>query len=178
MPEEKNKLYGILALAVLAALVFGCFAGALAGGVVGFLVAQKEAQAAANRAFQERLGTLPGLLEAPWSERTEPSLPVPLGRQGALVVEVLPGTPAEAAGLQVGDLIVAIDRTPVDNTHPLPEIIGGYKPGDRVTVRFERAGEEQRVQVRLSENPNNPEQGYLGVRFETIDALRFGVPQD
>jgi serine protease Do len=174
MPEDKNKLYTIIALAVLGALVLGCLAGALAGGVAGLVVADRQAQSAARRLLQEELQTVP----QPLPEVTVQPLPMPFGRQGAVVVEVLPNTPAEAAGLRAGDLIVAIDRTPIDSDHPLPEIIQLYEPGDRVRVQFLRAGQQQRVQVKLGEHPDNPGQAYLGIRFETMSGPGFWLPQD
>jgi S1-C subfamily serine protease len=125
--------------------------------------------------LQDELGTLPR-----FQEELIPAqpVPVPLQGQGALVVEVLPGTPAKSVQLQVGDLIVAIDRTPVDNDHPLPAIMSLYEPGDRVTIQFSRAGQRQRVQVRLAEHPDIPGQAYLGIRFETISGPGNWLPQD
>lgn len=178
MPEEKNKLYTIITLAVLGALMLGCIAGALAGGVAGLLVAKSQAQSATRNMLEEELGTWRGLQEVlPELAPAEP-VPVPFGREGALIVEVLPDTPAESAGLQVGDLIVAVDRTPVDSNHPLPEIVSMYEPGDRVTVQFLRAGQQQRVQVKLDEHPDNPGQAYLGIRFETISGPGNWLRQD
>lgn len=178
MPEEKNKLYTIIALAVLGALLLGCLAGALAGGVAGLVVADRQAQAAARRVLQDQLGTLPELRPIPLPEATTIPLPLPLGRQGALIVEVLPDTPAERAGLMVGDLIIAVDRTPIDSDHPLPDIISLYEPGDRVTVRFVRGSQQQRAQVTLDRHPDTPGQAYLGIRFETMSGPGNWWPQD
>lgn len=178
MPEEKSKLYTIIALAVLGALLLGCTAGALAGGVVGLLVAERQAESTARRMLESELGTLPGLLEVLPEVAPDQPIPMPFGRQGALVVEVLPDTPAESAGLRVGDLIVAVDRTPVDGDHPLPEIMAVYEPGDRVTVQFLRAGQQQRVRVELGQHPEIPGQAYLGIRFETMSEPGNWWPQD
>ena len=178
MPEDKNKLYTIIALAVVGALLLGCIAGALAGGIAGFVVADRQAQSTTRRMLQDELGTWSGSEE--WLPDVTPALPVPvpLGRLGALVVEVLPNTPAEGAGLQVGDLIVAIDRTPIDGDHPLPDIISLYEPGDRVTVQILRAGQRERVQVKLDEHPDFPGQAYLGIRFEMVSGPGNRLPQD
>lgn len=175
MPEEKNKLYTIIALAVLGALMLGCIAGALAGGVAGLVVAERQAQSAARRILEDEMGSMPAV---PQEIIPDQPFMMPFGRQGALIVEVLPGTPAESAGLRVGDLIVAVDRIPVDNDHPLPEVMSQYEAGDRVTVQFLRAGQQQRVQVKLEEHPDNPGQGYLGIRFETMSGPRNRLPQD
>lgn len=178
MPEEKNRLYTIISLAVVGALLLGCVAGALAGGITGLVVADRQAESTARRMLQGELGTWPGMPESLPEVTPAQPVPVPFGRQGALVAEVLPGTPAESAGLQVGDLILAIDRTPIDGDHPLPDIISLYEPGDRVTLQFLRAGRQQRVQVKLDEHPDIPGQAYLGIRFETMGGPRNWLPHD
>jgi S1-C subfamily serine protease len=92
----------------------------------------------------------------------------PAGTEGTIVVEVIRDTPAYEAGLQAGDIILAIDRMPVDAWHTLPDAIRQYEPGDRITVRFWRAGQIESVRVKLGEHPDNPGQAYLGIYFETL----------
>ena len=72
---------------------------------------------------------------------------------GATVVEVGPGTPAAGAGLQVGDVIVALDSTQVTDPDDLSEAIGAKKPGDRVTVAYSRNGQRRTAQVNLGTRP-------------------------
>ncbi|MDY6868758.1 MAG: PDZ domain-containing protein, partial [Chloroflexota bacterium] len=43
--------------------------------------------------------------------------------KGALLQEIVPGTPAQQAGLQVGDIIVAIDDKPINDRHPLVSVL-------------------------------------------------------
>lgn len=50
-----------------------------------------------------------------------------------------PGSPAEAAGLKVGDLLVAIDGKPVEYFSRIPELIGS-KGGQPISIKFERDG--------------------------------------
>ena len=70
---------------------------------------------------------------------------------GALVKGVQPGTPAASAGLQPGDVVVAIDgqaiRTDIDLTTSLAE----KQPGDVVTLALYRNKQRQNVQVRLGQ---------------------------
>jgi S1-C subfamily serine protease len=160
MTEEKQKPYVVIVLAVVVALLVGCIAGALAGGAAGFLVGRRQARNVVQ----------PTLPSRPFA--------VPAVREGALVTNVVAGSPAEQAGLQAGDVIVAIDRTPVDQNHPLPDVIAQYQPGDRATVHFWRAGQEQSVQVKLAQNPENPGQAYLGIYFRMISGSGSGLPGD
>jgi S1-C subfamily serine protease len=158
MNDGKQKTYIVVALVVVAALLLGCIAGALMGGAAGFLIGRRQARNVVAGALESRPFALP------------------MVREGALVTSVVAGSPAEQAGLQANDLIFAIDRTPVDQNHALPDVIAQYQPGDRVTVRFWRGGEEQSVQVKLGQNPDNPGQAYLGIFFRMIGAPGFNMP--
>jgi putative serine protease PepD len=75
------------------------------------------------------------------------------GRAGALVREVSPGSPADAAGLQVGDLIVEIDGAAVENYEDLARRIRAHAPGDRVALTIVRNGDETSVSATLSRRP-------------------------
>jgi S1-C subfamily serine protease len=68
---------------------------------------------------------------------------------GALVVEVQPGTAADAAGLAAGDLIVAIGDEPIATSAEVSAAIVGREPGEEVEIRFVRNGQEQTATVSL-----------------------------
>jgi S1-C subfamily serine protease len=88
---------------------------------------------------------------------------------GALVEEVLPGTPAERAGLRPGDVITAVDGQEIGPRLPLSALVQKYQPGDRVKLTVRRdGGELLYMEVRLAENPTNPGRGYLGVRVRDL----------
>ena len=64
-----------------------------------------------------------------------------LGRAaGALVSAVEPGSPAEKAGMEAGDIILKFDGKPVDKATDLPRAVGNTKPGTRVAVQVFRRG--------------------------------------
>ncbi len=69
--------------------------------------------------------------------------------QGAYVVDVVPESPADEAGIQKGDVILAINDVPVESTAQLQELIAQHSPGDEVTVRLFREGKtiEKKVQL-------------------------------
>jgi putative serine protease PepD len=69
---------------------------------------------------------------------------------GAGIVRVLPGGGAARAGLQAGDIILAINGKPVRSVDALVTILAGYKPGDTVTVRFSRNGATRTANVTLT----------------------------
>ncbi|MDQ3495872.1 MAG: Do family serine endopeptidase [Pseudomonadota bacterium] len=70
--------------------------------------------------------------------------------RGALVNEVQPGSPAEKAGIQRGDVIRAIDGNPINVFSDLPPIVGAMAPGTRTTVRVWREGRSRDLAVTLS----------------------------
>ena len=71
--------------------------------------------------------------------------------EGALVVEVTPGTPAEAAGLRPGDVITAVGDDEINSSDDLSTAIRKRQPGDRVEVRWQRGSDERSATVTLSQ---------------------------
>jgi serine protease Do len=70
---------------------------------------------------------------------------------GVLVEDFAAESPAEAAGLQRHDVIVAVDGTPVERIGQFQRFVAGYTPGDRVTVEVVRYGERKQFRVQLTE---------------------------
>ena len=66
---------------------------------------------------------------------------------------VIPDSPAAAAGLQAGDLIVAVDGTRVEGEHDLASLMVEHSPGDTVTLRILRNDSTSEVDVTLGELP-------------------------
>jgi len=94
---------------------------------------------------------------------------------GAQVVEVVADSPASAAGLQVGDVITAVDDQELGGDASLAELIGGYAPGDQVTLtvaRGESSATDQTLTVVLGENPEDTTRPYLGVRYTSALSMQ------
>lgn len=70
-------------------------------------------------------------------------------RQGAEVVDVTAGTPAADAGLQAGDVIVAVDDENVSGSESLTAQVRERAPGDEVTLHVVRGSELVQVQAVL-----------------------------
>ncbi|WP_344006723.1 S1C family serine protease [Nocardioides lentus] len=68
---------------------------------------------------------------------------------GAVVEEVNPGSPAESAGLEQGDLVTEIEGQPVTDGVALIVAIRTFQPGDTVELTVERDGEAQQIPVEL-----------------------------
>ncbi|MCU1398951.1 MAG: peptidase family protein [Acidimicrobiales bacterium] len=75
------------------------------------------------------------------------------GGQGAVVTDISPDSPAAFAGLEAGDIVVAVDGETVDGTGGVIGAIRGHQPGDDVQVTVERNGDPLTVDVTLAERP-------------------------
>ena len=71
------------------------------------------------------------------------------GYQGALIGEIANGSPAEKAGLQKGDIVKAVDGTPIRSASQLRNLIGLTPLGGRVELRYERNGTVQSASVEV-----------------------------
>ncbi|MFB6455705.1 PDZ domain-containing protein [Chitinophaga sp. Hz27] len=74
---------------------------------------------------------------------------------GVTVKTVSPGTPAEKAGIKTGDIITKVDDKKIAEPKDLYETIGGYKPGDKITVTYTRNKKETKANVTLDERKND-----------------------
>ncbi|HKW03015.1 MAG TPA: trypsin-like peptidase domain-containing protein [Vicinamibacterales bacterium] len=72
-------------------------------------------------------------------------------RNGLLIVSVSGGSPADAAGLLVGDVLLEFDGEPVESPGGLLELLDGSRVGRAVSVRILRGGVEQAVTVTVGE---------------------------
>jgi serine protease Do len=73
------------------------------------------------------------------------------GAGGVTVSAVTAGSPAEQAGLKVGDTIVSVDGKPVKNGDELVSDIASRKPGSKVPVGFVRNGKKQETTVTVAD---------------------------
>jgi len=64
---------------------------------------------------------------------------------------VVPGSPADKAGLEIKDVILEVNGEKVTLEKPLHLIISKFKPSDKITLKIWRSGEEMEVQVTLAE---------------------------
>ncbi|MDK4539089.1 Do family serine endopeptidase, partial [Kingella kingae] len=95
---------------------------------------------------------------------------------GALVAKVSPNSPAEKAGLEVGDIIRSVNGEAVRSSSDLPMTISAIRPGDEVKLGIWRKGETLEIIAKLisqSEQQSaqiEPEESY---RSDRVTAFTF-----
>jgi serine protease Do len=96
---------------------------------------------------------------------------------GVVVEDFAPDSPAEAAGLQRHDVIVAVGGTPVERLGQLQRLVALHQPGDPVALSVVRYGQPLQVEVRLMEaagarparrSPPPRTQNGLGLELEEL----------
>jgi serine protease Do len=122
------------------------------GQGIGFAIPINMAKEVAPQ-LQKRGHVTRGLLGVNIQDVT-PELAKSLGlkeSKGALVSQVVPGGPADKAGLEQGDVIVNFDGQPVGDSKDLPRIVASTPVGKTVTVKLLRDGKEVERQAKVGE---------------------------
>jgi serine protease Do len=83
--------------------------------------------------------------------------------KGALVADVTAGGPAQKAGLEVGDVIVAVEGKALGDARELPRLVAKLKPGKKIPIDVLRKGKKRAIDVEIGEMP--------------ADLARSGAPQ-
>jgi len=71
--------------------------------------------------------------------------------EGAYVVEIVEGSPAEKAGVQDNDIILKIGKERLSEDNNLAEVVGNLKIGDEVELEIYRGTEKINIKVKLEE---------------------------
>ena len=77
-------------------------------------------------------------------------------RKGALVGDVVSGSPAEQAGIRRGDVIAAFDNDAVESARDLPAMVAKTPVGQEVPVTLLRDGVEHQIPVTVRKFPSDP----------------------
>ncbi len=107
-------------------------------------------------------------------------------REGVLVAEVMKGSPAEAAGLRAGDVVVELGGTPIKEVPDLQRRIAAVKPGQTMKLTVIREKKPVPVTVKIGEMPADEpvvaealgtnEWGFSVESLTGDAALRFDLP--
>jgi len=70
-------------------------------------------------------------------------------------MEVVPGGPADKAGMQAGDVILRVNEKRVNTAKDVGKEVRAHDAGSQITVTVWRKGREQKAEVVLGEVPQN-----------------------
>jgi len=98
---------------------------------------------------------------------------------GALVSQVVPGSPAEKAGIKSGDIVLSFNGQAISGAAELKNLVGNQKPGDSAKLTIWRKNQTQNITVAVGERTEKtlasaaPQEGNsadLGLRLEKVPA--------
>ncbi|MBN1399438.1 MAG: PDZ domain-containing protein [Anaerolineae bacterium] len=185
MEERSSNRVVWIVLGIIVGILLICAISATAGGLAGYWAGRKAAMASQRldeeTPFEFRI--------EPWRLQPSPESPLPPDwmprmpdlepfageRLGALVITVMEDSPAERAGLRVGDVIVELDGHSFEEEGDLADVLAEYEPGDMVELTVLGRGEGERVvEAELGRHPERGgESAYLGVSYRMVSAEIF-----
>ncbi|MFO0947519.1 MAG: PDZ domain-containing protein [Planctomycetota bacterium] len=90
------------------------------------------------------------------------------GTTGSVIRRISPESPAAAAGLKDGDVILAIGDKPVTNFKDLAAEVRSRKAGEKIELTVSRDGKEEKISVTLGEMPADVASGAMPKEFEEL----------
>ena len=82
--------------------------------------------------------------------------------KGALVAQLVPGSPAELGGLMSGDIITAFNGQEINLSTDLPHRVGRVKPGSKAKLSIVRSGESKIIELEIGALPETGQQQRIG----------------
>ena len=90
--------------------------------------------------------------------------------KGALIKEVMKGTPAEKAGLKANDIITAINGVAISSAEDLSREVGKYMPDNKITITYLRNQQTENTTAILATNDRAANRNY-----QFIDTMVFKI---
>jgi len=109
-------------------------------------------------------------------QRITPEIAESLGLKesnGALVADVVKGSPAERAGIKTGDIIVEFNRKEIKDSADLPAVVARVTPGTTVPLKVVRDGKQVSLPITVGEMKENEivaagQEGELGLTVQPV----------
>ena len=79
--------------------------------------------------------------------------------RGALITEVFRGTPADKAGIKLGDILIAVEGSPITDSSSMLNLVAALNPGRQATFKLVRSQQETDVKVVVGRRPLQQRQG-------------------
>jgi serine protease Do len=121
---------------------------------IGFAIPINTAKKCTGEMIRDGISARPwlGIVGLSLNEEVASYYDIPL-EQGVLITKVVDGSPAQLAGMIMGDIILKIDRVEIRSIENLLSVVHAKKVGEKVKITVFRRGFEQLFEVSLSEMP-------------------------
>jgi hypothetical protein len=103
-------------------------------------------------AYASPMYSSPPVVATPAAPRTALGITMDERDRAVFVRTVVRGGPAEAAGLRVGDMILAINGESITTADQVRQIVAEHQPGDQLDIDTDRNGREVRTAAMLEEH--------------------------
>ncbi len=97
--------------------------------------------------------------------------------KGAMINSVSENSPAQKAGLKEDDIITKVNDKKIDGPNSLYEVVGGFKPEDKINITYLREGKEKKTTAVLEKNKtitNNNSDIFIAPNGKMPNIMRRG----
>jgi serine protease Do len=99
-------------------------------------------------------------------------------KEGVIIAQVMPSSPAEKAGLKVGDAVIAIDGEKVSSVRDLQLRVMKTPPGKELTLTVIRNGKEENIKVRVEAMPEETKISQAGPSAQDVGLVLRDLTPD
>jgi len=99
-------------------------------------------------------------------------------KEGVIIAQVMPSSPAEKAGLKVGDVVIAIDGEKVSSVRDLQLRVMKTPPGKELTLTVIRNGKEENIKVRVEAMPEETKISQAGPSAQDVGLVLRDLTPD
>jgi serine protease Do len=99
-------------------------------------------------------------------------------KEGVIIAQVMPSSPAEKAGLKVGDVVIAIDGEKVSSVRDLQLRVMKTPPGKELTLTVIRNGKEENIKVRVEAMPEETKVSQAGPSAQDVGLVLRDLTPD
>ena len=106
-------------------------------------------------------------------------------KEGVIIAQIMPGSPADKAGLRIGDIVIEIDGQKISEVRDLQFRIMRTQPGREISLKVLRDGKEVNIRAKVGEMPEerqliqeNQDQATLGLVLRNLtpeEERSFGI---
>ncbi|MCS7284339.1 MAG: Do family serine endopeptidase [Hydrogenobacter thermophilus] len=99
-------------------------------------------------------------------------------KEGVIIAQVMPSSPAEKAGLKVGDIIIAVNNEKVSSVRDLQLRVMKTPPGNELTLTIVREGKKENIKVKVEAMPEETKVSQVGPQAQDVGLILRDLTPD